>query len=213
MLLVFFRYILSSKLQTSYLEMRFGRWRSRNNNDYHLEIHAIESTEIELRVQSLQEAGIDLSDLKKLDLEDNAEESDGSEYDDVEYLEEADEEEEEFFALSELSDTHLKEAALSVAGAAAASVARKLNCVSCKNYLVKDNSKGQPFECAFNSYLQRGGLIHPKEVVEALYTTMNTLLKEIRANECSMGEFLAAESQSEFLVAATRKKTQVNTGK
>lgn len=177
--------------------MRFGQWRGLNGDSHYLTFEEIINAETKIRLQHIFEKKISLKNFQKAEVSMH----------DIE-----EEEEEEEFSEKEcgnfedliIQDGPLQLAALNVAGAAAACVAKKERCTECRNQLCLPGSKGAQLNCEFMNYLQRGGLIIPTQIVEGMFKFLNSLFKVMITEK--LESFLETHNQSKYLIDQVLKK-------
>lgn len=195
--------------------MRFGQWRGLNGNNYYLNMPDIISSEKKIRLLHVLRYKAALDEIRKD--QEAIEEPEEREIDGDEILEMG----ARFYmgGLSTIenvvsSNISLKEAALQIAGGAAARTADKLRCKDCVDFLIVPDSKGKPLDCSFCTQLQRGGLIQPQRIVQKSFAVMDDLVRSIlQDNDDQFIKFRKADNQVEYLISLAQLQIKLPAGK
>lgn len=167
----------------------------------------IVSAETKLRLQHILESNMNLLDFSKA----GNVECEDSKIQEIEFGELGDD------AISRLVcpilescelNMNIKEAALHTAGAAAMKTAKNISCSDCKDFLIIPESKGDLFDCNFENYLQRGGLVAPQKVVLQAFSVIDRTFRYILSDENdSFNTFQNSLNHVQFLSNLSREQT------
>lgn len=191
------KFVLPGKFQTDDLEGRFRLYRSLAGCNYKVSLTEVLECEKKIRIynifshnikdyEELNDDNIDYFDCENLCLDFHS-----------------------IFSTEYLSNAKIEPSAIVyTSGYAAHSISSQINCVNCKNIIVKD--KGNDIDDTYFDHLQRGGLSVAEDEVRICFYHMNAILDEILKEDELKKKFFTLGCHKIVLIALTLKSLENN---